>query len=84
MVHIEKCDAKMIPQWVALRIALWPDEDPQIMAREAPAMPERPDMLVRVARDGDGHRQRRGASPVASDEAAAGRLERLIRRRGSP
>lgn len=53
MAHIVKCDAKMIPQWVALRIALWPDEDPEIMTREAPGMLEQRDLLVLVARDGD-------------------------------
>jgi aminoglycoside 6'-N-acetyltransferase I len=53
MAHIQKCDAKMIPQWVALRIALWPDEEPQIMAREAPGMLGQPDLLVLVAREGE-------------------------------
>ena len=65
MAHIEKCDAKMIPQWVALRIALWPDEDREILAQDAPGMLGRPDMLVLVGREGD---------------AVAGFVEAAIRR----
>lgn len=51
---IDKCSPDQIAAWVALRIALWPDEDPAIMAREAPAMLDQPDGLVRLARNGDG------------------------------
>jgi aminoglycoside 6'-N-acetyltransferase I len=41
----------MLGPWVALRCALWPDEDGETMAREAPAMLKRPDMLVLLARE---------------------------------
>ena len=36
-----------------MRIALWPDEDPQIMAREAPGTLNRSDMLVLLACEAD-------------------------------
>ena len=52
-MQIEKCGADQLPQWVALRIALWPDEDAQQIAAEAPAMLARPDMLVLLALEGD-------------------------------
>ncbi|MES2473831.1 MAG: aminoglycoside 6'-N-acetyltransferase [Pseudomonadota bacterium] len=52
-MHIEKCRPDQIAQWTALRCALWPDEDQEIMAREAPAMLTRPDALVLLAREGD-------------------------------
>src|SRR5262249_22755976 len=38
-------------QWVGLRFALWPGEDLELMAREAPALLTKPDMLVLVARE---------------------------------
>jgi aminoglycoside 6'-N-acetyltransferase I len=53
MAHIEKCSARDLPQWVALRFALWPDEDQVIMAAEAGAILARPDRLVLVAREGE-------------------------------
>jgi len=53
MAHIEKCSAKDLPQWVALRFALWPDEDRVVMAAEAPAILAHPDRLVLVAREGE-------------------------------
>jgi len=43
----------MLGPWVALRCALWPDEDQRIMAREAPALLTRPDLLVLLAHQGD-------------------------------
>ena len=52
-MQIEKCGADQLPQWVALRCALWPDEDAQQIAAEAPAMLARPDMLVLAACEGD-------------------------------
>ena len=52
-MHIETCSAKTLGQWVDLRCALWADEPREIMAREAPAILARPDMLVLVAREGD-------------------------------
>ena len=52
MAHIEKCSAPHLPQWVALRFALWPDEDQAAMAAEAPAILTHPDRLVLVAREG--------------------------------
>lgn len=52
-MHIETCNQIDLPQWVALRIALWPDEDAQQMAREAPSLLTQPDMLVLVAREGE-------------------------------
>lgn len=52
-MHIEECGAEMLSQWVDLRFALWPDEDRGIMAREAPGILVRPDILVLVAREGD-------------------------------
>lgn len=52
-MHIEKCATDQISQWVALRLALWPDEDHEQMAREAPGMVGQPDMLVLLAREGD-------------------------------
>lgn len=52
MAHIEKCCADDLPQWVVLRSALWPDENPNIMAAEAGAILAHPDRLVLVARDG--------------------------------
>ncbi|MBA2589636.1 MAG: GNAT family N-acetyltransferase [Alphaproteobacteria bacterium] len=51
-MHIGTCGTDEIPQWVALRFALWPDEDKGIMAREAPGILAHPDRLVLVARDG--------------------------------
>jgi aminoglycoside 6'-N-acetyltransferase I len=50
---IERCSAETLSQWVSLRLALWPDEAQEIMAREAPGILARPDMLVLVARAGD-------------------------------
>ena len=50
-MQIEKCGDEKLGQWVALRCALWPDEDRAIMTREAPAMLSRPDLLVLVARE---------------------------------
>jgi aminoglycoside 6'-N-acetyltransferase I len=50
---IETCGPDQIPQWVALRCALWPDEDQEAMAREAPAMLGQPGLLVLLAREGD-------------------------------
>ena len=52
MAHIEKCSAAHLPQWMALRFALWPDEDQTAMAAEAPAILTHPDRLVLVAREG--------------------------------
>jgi aminoglycoside 6'-N-acetyltransferase I len=52
-MHIERCSAEKLSQWMSLRFALWPDEDREIMAREAPSILARPDMLVLVARQGD-------------------------------
>ncbi|HEX2761987.1 MAG TPA: aminoglycoside 6'-N-acetyltransferase [Rhizomicrobium sp.] len=52
-MHIETCNQSDMPQWVALRIALWPDEDAEQMTREAPGMLAQPDMLVLVAREGE-------------------------------
>jgi aminoglycoside 6'-N-acetyltransferase I len=53
MAHIEKCSTEAVPQWVALRFALWPDEDQIVMAAEAGAILAHPDRLVLVARDGE-------------------------------
>jgi aminoglycoside 6'-N-acetyltransferase I len=53
MILIEACSARDLPQWVALRFALWPDEDQAVMAAEAPAILTHPDRLVLVARDED-------------------------------
>lgn len=52
-MHIETCNQSDMPQWVALRIALWPDEDAQQMTREAPSLLAQPGMLVVVAREGE-------------------------------
>ena len=52
-MQIEKCGADQLPQWVALRIALWPDEDAQQIAAEASGVLARADLLVLVAREGD-------------------------------
>ena len=52
-MQIEKCGADQLPQWVALRIALWPDEDAQQIATEASGMLTQADLLVLVAREGD-------------------------------
>lgn len=51
-MQIERCGAEMLDQWVSLRFALWPDEDPDVMAREAPSVLTRSDMLALVARQG--------------------------------
>ena len=48
-MQIETCGVDQLAQWVALRIALWPDADREIMAREAPGMLAGPDLLVRLA-----------------------------------
>lgn len=53
MAQIEKCGERDRPQWVALRAALWPDEDAGLMASEAPAILAHPDRLVLVAREDD-------------------------------
>ena len=53
MAQIEKCCAEDMPQWMALRIALWPDEDQTIMAAEAGAILAHPDRLVLMAREGE-------------------------------
>lgn len=52
-MQIERCSAKMLSRWVDMRIALWPDEDREIMAREAPGILARSDMLVLLAREAD-------------------------------
>jgi aminoglycoside 6'-N-acetyltransferase I len=52
-VQIETCCDHDLPQWVALRIALWPDEDAKVMTREAPGLLTRPGSLVLVAREGE-------------------------------
>ncbi len=52
-MQIEKCGTDQLPQWVALRIALWPDEDAQQIAAEAPAMLAQANLLVLVAREGE-------------------------------
>jgi len=52
-MRIETCSAEMLGPWVALRCSLWPDEDQQIMAQEAPALLTRPDLLVLLEREGD-------------------------------
>ena len=52
-MQIEKCGADQLPQWVALRIALWPDEDAQQIAAEASGMLAQADLLVLVAREGE-------------------------------
>jgi len=52
-VHIQTCINDDLPQWVALRIALWPDEDAVQITREAPTLLTQPDMLVVVAREGE-------------------------------
>ena len=52
-MHIETCSDSDLPQWVALRIALWPDEDAVQITREAPTLLTQPDMLVVVAREGE-------------------------------
>jgi aminoglycoside 6'-N-acetyltransferase I len=52
-MNIEIGGSETLGQWVALRFALWPDEDRQVMAREAPAILARPGMLVLVAREQD-------------------------------
>lgn len=52
-MHIQVCNQNYLPQWVALRIALWPDEDAQQMAQEAPGLLTQPGMLVLVAREGE-------------------------------
>ena len=52
MAQIEKCGVEDMPQWVALRFVLWPDEDRAIMAAEAAAILAHPGRLVLVARDG--------------------------------
>ena len=52
-MQIEKCGTDQLSQWVALRIALWPDEDADQITREAPGMLIQPDLLVLVAREGD-------------------------------
>jgi aminoglycoside 6'-N-acetyltransferase I len=53
MAEIIRCRAEDLPQWVALRFALWPEEDRAVMAAEAPTILAHPDRLVLVARDGD-------------------------------
>lgn len=52
-MHIETCGESDLPQWVALRVALWPDEDAAQMTREAPGLLIRPGALVLVAREGE-------------------------------
>jgi aminoglycoside 6'-N-acetyltransferase I len=52
-MQIEKCGADQLSQWVALRIALWPDEDADQIAAEAPGMLTQPGLLVLVAHAGD-------------------------------
>ena len=52
-MQIEKCGADQLPEWVALRIALWPDEDAQQIAAEASGMLTQADLLVLLAREGD-------------------------------
>lgn len=52
-MHIQTCINDDLPQWVALRIALWPDEDAVQITREAPTLLTQPDMLVVVAREGE-------------------------------
>jgi aminoglycoside 6'-N-acetyltransferase I len=52
-VQIERCGDGDMPQWVALRIALWPDEDAKAMTQEASGMLTQPDLLVLVAREGE-------------------------------
>jgi aminoglycoside 6'-N-acetyltransferase I len=47
------CNQNYLPQWVALRCALWPDEDAAQMAREAPGLMTQPGMLVLVAHEGE-------------------------------
>jgi aminoglycoside 6'-N-acetyltransferase I len=54
MMEIKRCSAETLSQWVGLRFSLWPDEDRDVMAREAPGILARPDMLVLVAREGEG------------------------------
>ena len=49
-MHIETCDTETLSQWMDLRLALWPDEDREIMTREAPGILAR--RLVLVAREG--------------------------------
>lgn len=53
LVHIETCNDNHLPQWVALRSALWPDEDARQMEQEAPGLLAQPDALVLVAREGE-------------------------------
>jgi aminoglycoside 6'-N-acetyltransferase I len=52
-MRIETCSTEILDPWVALRCALWPDEDRETMAREAPGILGRPDMLVLVARESE-------------------------------
>ncbi len=52
-MQIDKCGTDQLPQWVALRIALWPDEDAQQIAAEASGMLAQADLLVLVAREGE-------------------------------
>ena len=52
-MHIEKCGPDQVAEWVVLRCALWPDEDHEVMAREAPVMLAQPDGLVLLALEGD-------------------------------
>ena len=53
-MQVETCSVATLGQWVELRFALWPDEDHKIMAREAPGILARPDMLVLLARAAGG------------------------------
>ena len=46
-MQIEKCGADQLPQWAALRCALWPDDDAEQITREASGL------LVLVAREGE-------------------------------
>jgi aminoglycoside 6'-N-acetyltransferase I len=52
-MQIEKCGADQLPQWVALRCTLWPDEDADQMAAEAPGMLAQTDLLVLLACEGN-------------------------------
>ena len=73
-MHIEKCGPDQIPQWVALRCALWPGEDHGAMAREAPGMLAQRDQLVLLARRGPDQREvapaRRGSHSPAEERNA--------------
>ena len=52
-MRIATCSTKMLAPWVALRCTLWPDEDRETMAREAPGILGRLDMLVLLACEND-------------------------------